>query len=221
VTVTVDPTLTSIAISPGSAIVQAGDTDAFTAMALDQFHNPMPTEPAFSWSVIAGGGTIGASTGLYTAPASAGTVTVQTSSGAISATASITITPSPVTYADLSDSGKRFQGSITITDTGSQAIDGWTLQFDFAHKITKISEAKIVSHRGTRYVIRSVKSDATIAPGRSVSFYFKGSPGDAFMGPTDFVLNGVPLGSTEISARTKIPQVADPLGVLSERRISS
>jgi hypothetical protein len=231
VTVTVNPTLTSIAISPGSAIVQAGDTDAFTAMALDQFHNPMPTEPAFSWSVIAGGGTIGASTGLYTAPASAGTATVQTSGGGISATASITttagpgtnpitpppvtnpITPSPVTYADLSDSGKRFKGSITITDTGSQAIDGWTLQFDFTHKITKISKAKIVSHRGTYYVIRNAKSDATIAPGQSVSFYFKGSPGDAFVGPTDFVLNGVPLGGSEISARTKIPQVAGPLGV--------
>ena len=90
--------------------------------------------------MIAGGGTIGASTGLYTAPASAGTATVQASSGGISATASVTVTPPPsigsnpgatVTYADLSDSGKKFTGSITITDTASQAIDGWVLQFDF------------------------------------------------------------------------------------------
>ena len=54
-----------------------------------------------------------------------------------------------MTYTDISDSGKGFTGSITITDTGSQAIDGWTLQFDFAHKINVDREAKIVSHHGT------------------------------------------------------------------------
>jgi alpha-L-arabinofuranosidase len=217
VTVIVDPTLTTITISPGSATLQAGGTDAFTAMGLDQFNNPMPTAPAFGWSVIAGGGTIGASTGLYSAPASAGTATVQASSGGISATASITITASPpsgrgatVTYADLRDSGKRFTGSITIMDTGAQAIDGWTLQFDFAHKITRIAKAKIVSHGGSQYVVKNANVDATIAAGRSVSFRFKGKPGNASVGPTGFVLNGVALGGDETSARIKVAQVERP-----------
>ncbi len=52
-------------------------------------------------------------------------------------------------------------------------------------------------------MIRNAKSNAMIAPGQSVSFCFKGSPGDAFVGPTDFVLNGVPLGGPEISPMTK------------------
>jgi alpha-L-arabinofuranosidase len=219
VTVIVDPTLTTITISPGSATLQAGGTDAFTAIGLDQFNNPMPTAPAFGWSVIAGGGTIGASTGLYSAPASAGTATVQASSGGISATASITITPPPnigsnpgytVAYADLRDSGKKFTGSITITDTGDQAIGGWVLQFDFAHKITKIAKAKIVSHGGSHYVVKNARSDATIAPGQSVSFRFTGKPGNASVGPSGFVLNGVALGGDETSARIKVAQVERP-----------
>jgi alpha-L-arabinofuranosidase len=210
VTVTVDPTLTSIAISPGSASVQAGGTAAFTAMAFDQFHDPMSTAPAFTWSVVAGGGTIGANTGLYTAPTSAGTATVRAESGGISATASVMIMVPPVTYADLSDTQKRFIGSITITDTGSQAIDGWTLQFEFPHKIARFSGAKIIKHHGPFYLLKNAKSDATIAPGQSVTLRFKGTPGNAFAGPTDIVLDGVPVDDAVASARTAISRVGRP-----------
>ena len=89
VTVTVNPTLTSITISPGSATSRPV-APRRSRRGEDQFHHPLPTTPAFSWSVIAGGGTIGASTGLYTAPESAGTASVEASSGGISASASLT-----------------------------------------------------------------------------------------------------------------------------------
>ena len=139
VTVTVNQTITSITVSPATATVQANGTQTFTAQAQDQFNHPFSTAPAFSWSVIGGGGTIGASTGVYTAPSAAGTAKVQASAGGKSSTASITITPAStggagatVTYLDTDDRGTGFSGSITITDTGSKTISGWTLQFSFA-----------------------------------------------------------------------------------------
>ena len=61
-------------------------------------------------------------------------------------------------------------------------------------------------------MIRNVKSDGTIAPGQSVTFGFKGSPGDASAGPTNFVLNGVSLGGDGTFAVTTIAQVPDPIG---------
>ena len=217
VTVTVDATLTSIYIIPDLPIVLVGGTDAFTAMARDQFEALMPTPPAFSWSVISGGGTIGSSTGLYSAPSSTGIATVQASSGGLVGTARIIITTpisrgplATVTYTNLSDSGKKFAGAITITDTGSQPIVGWSLQFDFPHRLRNVSNAKIISHIGSQYTFDGVKSDATIASGQSVRFRFKGTPGHAFMGPTNIVLNGLPLGGIEASGRTLIVRVERP-----------
>jgi hypothetical protein len=96
VTVTVAPTLTTIAVTPPSVTVLAGATQAFTATAGDQFGQALSTQPSLTWSVDAGGagGTV-AATGLYTAPAaSTGSDTVRASSGAVSGTAVATITAS-------------------------------------------------------------------------------------------------------------------------------
>jgi subtilisin family serine protease len=94
VTVTVAPTLTAIAVTPASAAVFDGTSQSFAATARDQFGQPLAPQPAFTWSVDAGGagGTITA-TGVYTGPArGGGAVTVRASSGAVSGTASVTVT---------------------------------------------------------------------------------------------------------------------------------
>ncbi len=56
----------------------------FTAMAYDQFGNALASQPTFTWSVHSGGvgGSISTS-GLYTAPSTAGTDTIQASSSAV------------------------------------------------------------------------------------------------------------------------------------------
>ena len=95
VVVTVNPTLTTIVVSPSSATVNTSATQQFSATARDQFATGLATQPTFTWSA-SGGGTI-SSTGLFTAGTSAGgpyTVTAQ--SGGISGTASITVTPATV-----------------------------------------------------------------------------------------------------------------------------
>ncbi len=92
VTVTTNQVLTSISVTPGSATVAPGATQQFTATGLDQYGNPMATQPPITWSISpTNEGTI-SSTGLFTAATSAsGNVVVQAASGSLTATANVTI----------------------------------------------------------------------------------------------------------------------------------
>jgi hypothetical protein len=95
VAVTVNQTLTSIAVSPTSASINTSATQQFAATGSDQFATLLATQPSFAWTV-SGGGTI-SSSGLFTAGTTAGgpyTVTAQ--SAAIKGTGSITVTPAIV-----------------------------------------------------------------------------------------------------------------------------
>jgi hypothetical protein len=75
--------------------VATGGTQQFTATGLDQFGQPMTTQPTFAWTV-SGGGTIDSS-GLFTAGSTTGgPFTVAATSGSVSGTASVTVTaPAP------------------------------------------------------------------------------------------------------------------------------
>ena len=98
VTVTVKQTLTSIVVTPGTASIQSGATQQFNAQGLDQFQRAMTTQPTFAWS--ASGGKIG-STGLFTAPSTAGTYNVAAGcplagGGSVAGGAKVTVAaPSP------------------------------------------------------------------------------------------------------------------------------
>jgi len=54
VNVTVQQTLTAIAVTPGDAAVLRGTTRQFAATAVDQFGNDMTNQPSFTWSVSSG-----------------------------------------------------------------------------------------------------------------------------------------------------------------------
>ena len=95
VAVTVNQTLTSIEVSPVSAIVYTAESKQFYATAKDQFRIDLSPQPTISWSVSEGG-TI-SSSGLFTAGSETGgpyTLTVE--SGEINATASLSVSPAPV-----------------------------------------------------------------------------------------------------------------------------
>src|SRR5205085_11496120 len=82
VSVTVNPTLTTISVSPASATVGIGGTQQFTATGSDQFGLSLTTQPSFSWTV-GGGGSI-STTGLFTAvTTTGGPFTVTASSGGV------------------------------------------------------------------------------------------------------------------------------------------
>lgn len=84
--------------NPGGAVATTG-TIQYTATGRDITAAIVPIVPAPTWSVVAGGGTINAGTGLFSAGATPGTFTntVRATSGALSgfATAVITLAPPP------------------------------------------------------------------------------------------------------------------------------
>jgi aryl-phospho-beta-D-glucosidase BglC (GH1 family) len=202
VSVTVAQTLTSIAVSPSSTTIAPGQAQQFAAQALDQFGNPLANPPAITWSRANGIGSV-SNTGLYSAPATTGAAVVAATAGGLSGTATVTVAQQSAlsamaTFSDVNDWGNGFTGNIVITNTGTAAINGWTLQFDFAATITQVWNAGIVSQTGTHYILKDAGYNAAIAPGQSVSFGFNGQPGGQPAPPTGYLLNGVPIKSGNV-----------------------
>ena len=107
-TIIVSPgALATITVTPNPATLPINTTQQFTAVGRDANGNVVAITPV--WSVVAGGGSIVAGTGLFTSGAATGTFanTVKATSGAISGTATviviagplatITVTPNPAT----------------------------------------------------------------------------------------------------------------------------
>ncbi|MFM8290349.1 MAG: cellulase family glycosylhydrolase, partial [Planctomycetia bacterium] len=97
-----------------------------------------------------------------------------------------------VAYAQSSAWGSGFIGEFKIRNTGTTAINGWTMEFDLKATIVNIWNAVIVSHVGTRYVIRNAAWNATLAAGAEISFGFEAA-GVAGELPSSKKFNGVVL----------------------------
>ena len=80
--VSVAVNLTSTSINVQSGPLAADGTVTFTAVANDQFGNPMSSQPQFTWT-LAGGGALSAS-GVFTPPYNTGSATITASSGTLS-----------------------------------------------------------------------------------------------------------------------------------------
>ena len=93
VSVTVNQTLASIVVTPLTAALIASQTQQFSASGYDQFGSVLASQPAFTWAATPGVGSINAS-GLYTAPATAGSATITATSGSTSGSSSVSITVS-------------------------------------------------------------------------------------------------------------------------------
>jgi hypothetical protein len=107
-----------------------------------------------------------------------------------------------VTFGLETDWGAGFTDDVTITNTGTQTIEGWTLQFTMTPTITSIWNATIVSHVGTKYIFQDLGWNGIILPGQSISFGFNAAPGHLTAQPTGLVLNGNSLstsGGTSVS----------------------
>jgi subtilase family serine protease len=98
-TVTVQQKVTSVGVTPGSATLATNGAQQFQATARDQFGNAMSTQPSFTWSMT-GIGTL-SGTGMYTAPSSTGSATVQATGGGLSGSASVTVTGVPAAPTNL------------------------------------------------------------------------------------------------------------------------
>ena len=84
-----------------------------------------------------------------------------------------------------------FGGSVTINNTGSTTISGWTLTWSFANgqTITQLWNGSY-TQSGSRVSVGNLSYNSTIAPGGNTNFGFNGSWNGTNSAPTAFTLNG-------------------------------
>ncbi|MEU9593090.1 glycoside hydrolase family 18 chitinase [Streptomyces sp. NPDC048193] len=105
-------------------------------------------------------------------------------------------TSATATFAKTSDWGTGFGGSWTVKNTGTTAINSWTVEWDFptGTKVTSAWDAT-VTNSGDHWTAKNVGWNGTLAPGASVSFGFNGSgPGS----PSNCKLNGGSCDGTSV-----------------------
>ncbi|MBM9503008.1 cellulose binding domain-containing protein [Actinacidiphila acididurans] len=81
--------------------------------------------------------------------------------------------------------------SVTVADTGSAPVNGWTLTFSFPGD-TKVTSAwnATVTQSGSTVTATNVSYNSTIPAGGNVSFGFQGTWTGNDANPTSFALNG-------------------------------
>ncbi|MCZ0210103.1 cellulose binding domain-containing protein [Streptomyces sp. UMAF16] len=85
--------------------------------------------------------------------------------------------------------------NLTVTNTGTTAIDGWSLAFTLPEGQTITSGWNAdYSPASGRVTARNVSHNATIAPGASVDIGFQATHGGNTAGPGSYTLNGTACG---------------------------
>ncbi|MEU4368814.1 GH12 family glycosyl hydrolase domain-containing protein [Micromonospora chersina] len=84
-----------------------------------------------------------------------------------------------------------FTADVTITNTGSSTVNGWTLNYNLpsGQTITGSWNAT-VTQSGSAVTARNLSYNGTLAPGASTSFGYQATLNGAFATPTSFTLNG-------------------------------
>jgi hypothetical protein len=84
-----------------------------------------------------------------------------------------------------------FTGNVTVTNTSSSTINGWTLGFTFpsGQQITNSWNAA-VTQSGSSVTARNAGYNGSIAPGANATFGFQGTHGGTNGTPTGWTLNG-------------------------------
>ncbi|GAA4129834.1 cellulase family glycosylhydrolase [Streptomyces griseoincarnatus] len=113
------------------------------------------------------------------------TVTVTTASGAAAGSCA-------VAYRVTGEWPGGFQGEVVVRNTGSTAVDGWTLRWTFPanQRITSLWGGT-VTQSGAEVSVRAAPYTATIPPSGSVALGFTGTRPGTNSSPAVFLLNGV------------------------------
>jgi hypothetical protein len=188
--------------SPGS---QAGRVGTATSLQVRASDSASGQALSYTASGLPAGLAINSGTGLISGtPTTAGTSTVTvtaTDTTGASGSATFTWTVSSATtgggtcqvvYTTQSQWAGGFVAGITITDTGTSAISGWTLKFTFPgdQQITTAWNGT-AAQSGEAATITNASYNGAIAPGASTSLGFQGTWTTSDATPGSFTLNGV------------------------------
>ncbi len=114
-------------------------------------------------------------------------------SGAVTVTTSAPLPTSPcrVTYGT-NDWSTGFTANITITNTGTTAINGWTLAFSFPNAGQRVGQgwSATYAQTGAAVTATNMSYNGNLAPGASVGIGFNGTHTGSNPKPTTFTLNG-------------------------------
>jgi len=191
VTVTNPGNQTGTVGTPASLQIQASDSAAGQTL-------------SYSATGLPAGLSINASTGLISGTPTANgtssvTVTVRdTTNASGSASFSWTIGPGGggtgtchVTYTRSDEWGGGFVANLTVANTGTAAINGWTLTFAFPgdQHITNAWNAT-VNQSGANVTATNASYNAAIAPGGNAQFGFQGTWTSNDTSPSSFSVNG-------------------------------
>ncbi|MBM6595592.1 Calx-beta domain-containing protein [Microvirga pudoricolor] len=72
------------------------------------------------------------------------------------------------------DWGTGYTANVAVKNTGTSAVDAWTLAFKSSSAITNIWNAEVVSSEGDTFMVHNVGWNSTISPGQEVVFGFQG-----------------------------------------------
>jgi endoglucanase len=101
-----------------------------------------------------------------------------------------------VRYQSVSAPAGLLAAKVTVTNTGTTAVNGWNLRWSFiGDQKVALAIGALAQQSAATVTARDIILNRTIAPGRSVSFAFVGTSTVADPTPGLFVLNGAPCSS--------------------------
>jgi hypothetical protein len=71
-----------------------------------------------------------------------------------------------------------FLGEFVVTNTGDKPLENWAVKCEFPHEIISMWNGKIISHEGTKYIIKNAQWNQDIPVGGSASIGLSGKCDD-------------------------------------------
>ncbi|HEY9761504.1 MAG TPA: Calx-beta domain-containing protein, partial [Trichocoleus sp.] len=119
--------------------------------------------------------------------------------------------PANVSFVVTNDWGDGFTADLTIRNTGTTPINGWTLAFNAPYAIDQAWSSTLTKLPDGRYSVSPLSWNTTIPAGGSISFGYRGTKaaGTVAQAPTNYTLNGMALSTgTTTSTPTVLPDLS-------------